>query len=491
MKLRILLAALLALLLAASLCSCGFIVLNDMSGQETEESAEETETEKHVPEITKFTKYRTREDSKAISDAYLNELPGRDYEGAVFFLTTADSHYIAPDETESVVSRLAIQRNAEIEDRYNITILIEVESPDEIREKLAQNIAADSFYSDLIMIPLYRTGEFQYGDLLLNMRTAPFFDITQPYFNSESSDMTSGGYRTYGIAGDATIEPTRFAALYFNRASLTGAGVDVEALYNRTAAGQWTWDELLEIRSAVETVGSAGVTFSAADELAARLPDLVFKSMGNLFVTSEARKVPMVGFTLRNGQSVLNVLSQLYNNPTVQVRSEQDTAQLFASGETAFRVDYLETMPTLTNAAVDWGVLPLPKAVAAQESYKTLADNNTLIFSIPKNHTNPEIPVIILSALNAASSGYFGDAYVEYNMMNVVRDNGTINMIDLILKTASFDFALAFGNAYPEIADATFRLIRDCAATNDLSAYYSERRAEANRVMRENFDLTY
>ncbi|MBO7405311.1 MAG: hypothetical protein J6V24_10160, partial [Clostridia bacterium] len=148
-------------------------------------------------------------------------------------------------------------------------------------------------------------------------------------------------------------------------------------------------------------------------------------------------------------------------------------------------------MESVTYVPADWSDLPLPKGSEEAEGYKTLVSNDTGTFAIPKDHTNPEIPEIIPSGLNAASYGYMNDAYVEYYMMNVMRDNDSVNMLDLILDTASFDFAIAFGNAYPEIAEATYKRVRAAAPTNTLGEGFTEKRGEANRTMRENFDLSY
>ena len=491
MNFKRILAAALSAVTILSATSCGFIVVNDVSGRQTGKSgeAEGDDSPETAVKVTEFTKYRTREDAKAISDGYLDELPARDYEGAVFFLTTPDASYIAPDDTESVLSRLAVQRNAEIEERYNISLLTAVEDGDTMFNALVQEIAAGSFYTDLLMIPLFQVGEYKMANVLLNMRSAPFFDLDQPYFNAESSDMTSGGYTTYGVAGDASISPSDLSAVYMNKAILAEAGVDAYSFFRMTGEGTWTWDRLLEAAEAVASLGDC--TTISAESLDSRLPDLVFKSMGNQFVLAGERKVPIVGFSLHGVQPTMDVLERIYSDSHSAVRDASDAIVSFAEGKTAFHIEYLYAMPWLTNAAADWGLLPLPKASEDQEEYKTLVDNDTLIFAIPKNHTNAEIPAIILSALNAASSGYMYDAFVDYNMLNILRDNDSVNMLDLILDTASFDFALAFGTSYPTIANATYRLIRSCAPTNNLAESYSARRQEANKVMRQYFDLTY
>ena len=144
----------------------------------------------------------------------------------------------------------------------------------------------------------------------------------------------------------------------------------------------------------------------------------------------------------------------------------------------------------MPGAKADWGVLPLPKGKEADD-YRTLISNTELVFAVPKNHTNGEIPAIILSALNAASYGHIYDEYVNYHMAEVLRDNDSINMLEMILTTASFDFALAFGSAYPTIASATYRLIRDCAATNNLDDYFTDRRTTAQTTLKEYFPLKH
>ena len=488
---RILAAALAAAVLA-SLPSCGFIVVNDVSSRRTgqAETAGEAREEGAVPEATRFTKYRSREDAKALSESYVAALPERDYEGAVFFVTTPNRSFLSPEDTETVLSRLALQRNEEIAERFNVTLLTSEEDPATMLEEMRQAAEAGTFYTDLLLIPFYRVGEYKIADLLLNMRSAPFFSLDEPYFNAESSQMTSGGYATYAVAGSASISPDNLAALYMNKAVLKDAGEDPFALFRAVEDGTWTWDVLTAEIEAVRTNTDAG-TFYASSSLIERVPDLIFKAMGNNFVLTVDRREPLVGFSVNSAKKTMELLASLYQDERGGLGNADGAAELFAQGGCAFYVEYLTAMESLTYVPADWSVLPLPKGSTEAERYKTLVANDTGTFAIPKDHTNPEIPAIILSGLNAASYGYMNDAYVEYYMMNVMRDNDSVNMLDLILDTASFDFAIAFGNAYPEIAEATYKRVRAAAPTNTLGEGFTEKRGEANRTMRENFDLSY
>lgn len=479
--------------------SCGFIIVNDMvapneeaSGASSETSAAETE-----PYTAKeYTKY-VKKDNYTLSRQYLAELPERDYGGEVFFITTPTKDYIDPDDTGSVVNRLVAERNEDVAEQFGVTIITSVADASTMLSELAQAVASDSYYTDLLMVPVYMVGQFRSADTLINMRTLPFFDIEQPYFNQESSDMTSGGYSTYGVAGEACIAPSAYSAMYMNKTVLTEAGIDPYAIYEDVVAGTWTWDDVIGYTDAVKTLNGERIANGlpeyytmTAQNTADRLSDLVFKSAGNDYVKTGKRSIPVIGYTAKSVQNTMDVLASIYNDRNAILDSSAGAINCFSGGESAFLVEYLYVMSWMTNSKADWGVLPLPKG-SEDDEYRTLISNTETVFAVPKNHTNGEVPAIILSALNAASYGYIYDEYVDHHMMDVLRDNDSVNMLEMILDTASFDFALAFGNAYPTVAAATYRLIRDCAATNNLEDYFSDRRTTAQQTMKEYFPLKH
>ncbi|MBQ4354741.1 MAG: extracellular solute-binding protein [Clostridia bacterium] len=488
-------AVLLASAMLLNTTSCGLIIINDVSQrQENESDSEGSETEQKPSHTQKdYIKYENPLDGKALSMQYLEALPARDYEGAVFIITTPSADYIAPQDTELAMSRLAVERNRQVEELYNLTLITSVTKTDTMLTELKQNVAADSYYSDLLMMPIYTVGQFRKDDTLINLRSIPFFDITKPYFNTESSDMTSGGYMTYGVAGEASISPDSFSAVYMNKELLLTAGIDPAYLYDLAEEGSWTWDNLLRCTAAVtelNTSGEAGREYYTvtAESTASRLPDLIFKSAGHDFIRTGRRSIPVVAFRANTAKTVLDQIAAIYNDPKAITDSTAGAVSCFSKGESAFLIEYLSVMPSISSAASDWGVLPLPKG-DEKDDYRTLIANTELVFGVPVNHTNGEYAGIILSALNAASCGYIYDAYVEYNMLHVLRDNESVNLLDMLLDTASFDFALAFGNAYPEIANVTYKLVRSTAKSNDLEDKFAKLLDAANAVLQKEFDL--
>lgn len=474
--------------------SCGLIIVNDMTGETETESEKESSYSTSSGERETSAPYVKYEETDGIELAmeYLNSLPERDYEGAVFFITTPSSDYIAPADTTSAVSKLAVERNAIVEEKLGVKLISSVDTSDNILVGLKNAVAADTYYTDLIMLPIYQVGTYRANDVLLNMRTIPFFDIDQPYFYKESSDMTSGGYATYAVAGDASISPSSFSAVYFSTSLLGSAGIDKEKIYSWAKNGVWTWDKMFVCAESVRALNGDGVNYYTitSQNNAQRLPDLVFKAVGNDFIASERRKVPQIGFTAEGAQKAMDILERIYTDDRAITDPTAGAAGIFSNGESAFLIEYIYVMSWLTNSSADWGIVPIPINEIGDD-YKTLIANNELIFAIPKNHTNPEFASMVLAALNAASYGYIYDEYVEYSMINYLRDNGSVNMLGIILDTATFDFALAFGNEYPQIADSTYKLVRKCAKTNDLEKYFESAAEKANSVLKQEFGLKY
>lgn len=481
------------LALMLPMTGCDMIIINDMSwdnvsNAETEQNISDGETA-YIP--VEYTPYEQTEDLFAVSEEYLNSLPKRDYDGSAFFITTPSIEYIDPDHTENAVSRMIYERNRRIEERYNISIITSLHGANTILTETKQAVESDSYYTDLMMLPIYMTGQFRAEGVLANLRSLPFLDLSAPYFNSESVSMTSAGYSTYGIAGYATISPSAFTAVFFNRDIAEQAGMEMP--YSLVMNRQWTWERFFEYTSAVTTLNGekdSTILTVGAQNNASRLADLIFVACGNDYINSAGKKVPKLAFSARSAEYAVSAAHRILTDPYAAVSADSDAIRLFGDGNMLFLTEYLSVIPQLTDAEANWGVLPLPLE-RENDLYRTLVSNNELIFAVPVNHTNGEMASVILSALNAASYGYLYDEYVNYSLVYHLRDNDSANMLELILDTAAFDFALAFGNSYPAVSSGTYGLIREAARSNDLADRFDAAAQAATQALEKDFNLDY
>lgn len=487
MRYKPLLAALVALSMMFSAVSCGLIQIHDTPVWE-DEPADTSETgEGTVPHaFSEYTKFGDSSDGRALAKEYLDSLPKMDYAGETFFISTPSVDYIYPEDTATVVSRLAAERNRAVEELLNINIITTIETSEAILDRMDRSVLSGAYYSDLIMIPSKDVGRFQAIDALVNMQEMPHFDLDMPYFNQSSSDATSAGQATYAVAGDASLNPNSYIAVYFNSTILREAGIEPDHIYSAVVGDDWTWDKLLEYTAIVSDSGSYNTLTTNLSHK--EFIDIIFKSAGNDYILAKERKVPLIGYKPETVAETVENLREIYNDPSAIIGAKESVVTDFAAGKTAFMVEKLHVLSWMVNSDVQWGIAPLPCGEEGS-GYRSVMSNDQLMFAVPVNHSNTEMVSLTLMALNAASHGYVHDEYVEYNMTYVLRDNGSINMLDMILEGATFDFALTFGGAYPEIADATYNLVRDSVENEEWDKDFKDKMKAATDIIRKNFGV--
>ncbi len=482
------LALTLSLPLLFSTTGCDMIIINDLSWDNV--SIPETDEKKsdetaYVP--VDYTLYHPSEDYYGISEDYLNSLPKRDYDGSVFFITAPSTDYIDPDNTGNTFTRMVYERNRRVEEFYNVSIITSEQSADTILTEMKQAAVSDSYYTDLMMIPLYMTGQFRLSGLLHNLRSLPFLDLSAPYFHSESVAMTSAGYETYGVSGFATLNPTAFSAIFFNSDMVTEAGLELP--YSLVKDRTWTWERFFEYTSAVTAPNGTegtGIITVGAERNASRLADLIFISCGNTFINAASKQTPKIAFTKESAAYAVSAANRILTDSAAKIDADGNGMGQFAEGNMLFLCEYLSAIPTLTDSAANWGIVPLPLQ-QENDLYRTLISNNELILTVPANHTDGEFAGLVLSALNAASYGYLYEEYVNYTLAYHLRDNTSADMLEIILDTAAFDFALAFGNSYPSLAQGTYVLIREAAKNNDLDTRFDAAAYTTEKALARDF----
>lgn len=490
-KRKIRFAAFAAALSLLSSTGCSLFVNNDISNllfgtsKETEEIIETASPET----VTPFTPYKQDTDYAALGRSYLKSLPDLTFNSTSFFITTPDRSYISPDTISTTMSQKAYERNQELEERYDITLFTSIVNGDTMYEECKAANDSGTYYTDFMMVPLYMLGSFRAAGILENLRSLPYLDMSSPYFYTESAEMCSAGYDTWGIAGHASTSPADFSAVYFNKDLV--AEMDMEMPYNKVMDGSWTWDEYFTYTAALQQYNDLNGTSyysSTTQYTAGRLPDLVYISLGNSYVQSGEMLIPAIDFTEEMVTEALDISNRIFKDPLAITSDTANASAVFNEGRSLFFIDYVYVADWLSNAANNWGVLPIPKA-NAEDDYRTLVANTSLVFTVPAGTVNNEMVSVILSAINALSYHQLYDEYVNHAMIYTLRDNSSVNMLDIVFDTPAFDFSLSIGNAYPNIAKGTYSLIRNVFRAGEIPNSFDDTVSNANMILAEHFPL--
>ncbi len=476
-------ACVLLLGMLAQLTACdSFIVIHDTPLSETTEAADTvavtdvipadtapvTETEA-IPDVTQ--EPEAPADPTEAAKKALSVLRDTDLDGMNYLIATADraaafgDRFDGDEAGSAVLPETRIERTRMVEEKYNVRIISFSYEKEELYKQISDAYLSDDirYVADFYAVPAPYIGRYQAGGMLFNLRSLPFTDYKKSYFNRSAMNAVSAGYNIWAAAGDYTFSPENYYAVYYNKALYQELALNDP--YQMVKDGDWTWDVLLanakEARSLLDRDGNK--TYFG-DNLAS----FALGDAENLFLISADK--PMVSTGL-DKTPVPNADTDLLDALVKTVRAActdsvsspkkgdyteacPDDMQMFLDGKMLYYCGELVHVKQWADTAVNWGILPLPKADGTQKRYRTYAGDAAMI-CVPSTLASPEATGTILQALFAASAGTYPEIYLSEALSYYVRDGASVEMLDIITNNVGYDFATSFSGGYPYLNYAT------------------------------------
>ena len=236
---RIAAVVLLLCTVAALLSSCGFIVINRPGGESADSQTSEIE-QTTAPE-TEPPYHGVTEDFSAQAKEYLDGVAGIDCGGAVIKIVSTSPELTGEDSAPEIISRAVKERNAAVEEKYNISLVTASADSATMYAELSASLKSGMYYADMLNFPQSTIPSLAAAGMLYNLRSMPGMKLDAPYFNQSAVEAASAGYRILAVAGEATYSPYSFPAVFFSVDKLNAAGLELP--YKSAKAGTWTWDE--------------------------------------------------------------------------------------------------------------------------------------------------------------------------------------------------------------------------------------------------------
>ena len=119
----------------------------------------------------------------------------------------------------------------------------------------------------------------------------------------------------------------------------------------------------------------------------------------------------------------------------------------------------------------DYGILPYPKFDESQEKYMSGAMDNYTVLGIPITVSDPEMASIITEALNAESYKQLFPAYYDTALkVKYMRDEESIEMLDIIMNGRNFDMCVLFSSDLGQVT-FMFRSLVAAKSTDFVSSF--------------------
>lgn len=464
--------------------------INEIGSESESENASESANANGNSERDTLDIYEYK--GKEISSSYLESIGEHDFGGQTVFIKTTDpamaEKTLFPDFEENGTnsySAAVYERNRMVEEKLNCEFHYRTTTVEEMTADIKAALKNEEYYSDLLAVRESELPVLIKEGYLYNLRSLPFLDPDEEYFNYSASVSLSAGYCDYGIISYATIDPNSISCIFMRTDLLKNEAAD--EVFSAVKSGGWTFEMLAEISSE-----GGIVTDFTADDVA----DVISSSLGITFVNNSSRSVPTVylnekAFTATDILKTFSDIIRIYDPENSGDTETSVTAQeAFCSAGAAFYLGKLGDMEKFSNASFEWSVLPVPK-VSAEGSYSSYVTEDTLVLSVPINTADPDGASVLLKALSAASAGYLRDAYVEYHMYNTVSSFRTLSMIETVYDSPFFSFERSLGSGSSKIADGTYNILRSVfkngGSGEDVKSLFKKNEAGANKALKERY----
>ena len=471
---------LLAVLFAVILCvsSCGIIVINDINGKGTDSTsdseADRTTDTHEIKEI--IIDKETSDTIKKKADDALESLSLQKYPGMRVFIAATDTLFYEGDGSLTPLTSDRVIRAEKISEKLDTKINVNKYTEDELYEKLKSAVKKKEYFADVLAVPVSLVGKLAADGLIKSLRTIPDLDLKADYFDSESMSAFSGGHMLYALSGDACFEPEKLYCVYFNKEMAKQLGFD---MYSLVSSGKWTLEKYAECVTAAKSSGYGTVVMKNA----AKYKKMLLNGSGFDFADSGTDKTPEANTFSEEYESKVNLLSSLPD--AVQDVSASD---MFLSGGSLFYIDTVFAAEIMADSSLVWGMLPFPKYNESCEYSTYIADNATVL-CIPEYAADDRLSGDVIEAFCASSKEYIKYDYLYHCMLDVLRDNGSVNSLNIIMNNPNYDFVTAMRSGYPTLYANTAGAFDELLSKELRFSEYKARMPEVIEYMQKWFPI--
>lgn len=385
------------------------------------------------------------------------------YDGKkVRFLVWSDVEnveFYVKEQTGESVNDAIYFRNMAVEDRLGITMEFSEALGNYNNQKgfveAAENMIMSGAELDIMAAYSLTAAGLVTKNLGSNLNELEYLDFDMPWWPSKLVEESQINGNVYLCSGDLSTNMLhKMHAVFFNRPMCESYGINTDELYTTALNGQWLLDDMLEMTANVyEDLNSDG----AKDKddkyglfMCDNYFDVFFYASGLRIIDHNTDGAPQISdsyggekaidLTIKLGSFFAEQLGGFFvKNFTEGIQMANDKAMMIVS-----RCDIASKRLCLAEG-LDYGVLPVPKYSADQESYTSCLAFPCTMYVVSQSSKEPQMTGAVLEAL--CSEGYrtitpaLFESTMKYKYAN---DSTTAQVYDIIRSTVTFDLGRLF-----------------------------------------------
>ena len=434
---------LLALLMTASMASCGETVEETTAENAEDTAAAETET---MPET----------DSLEARLSVPDDLGEKDFGGETYRAMIQErwiGYHNAEELTGDGLNDAIYTRNTNVEERFNVDL--ELLGMDDQAQGLKNCVISGNDEYDLFLGGAVASGDLAVQGLFRNLHELDI-DFSKPWYPSDAiTNLTVNG-KMFLAASDICLSlAANTYCYYFNKNLVTDHSL--EDPYTVVSEGRWTID-YLQKNIADIYVDANGDGAAANDDLYGFATEKV-NSLPAYYYAFEIDTVELtkdgVNILLdtveKNIDAVEKLRTLLYGSKGTYNYTGADAygsgGDLFVRQQTIFAVSKLGDSASWfrETCEFDYGIIPYPKYTEEQQNYYTVSGGSINASAVPLTAAREELVSTVFASLAAESWKVLIPQYYDVVLKyKGARDETSTQMIDLILDGRNLDFEFIY-----------------------------------------------
>lgn len=377
-------------------------------------------------------------------------------------------------ETGDPIEDAVYLRNRTAEDKLNFKIKVIKSDINKMRSEMTKAVSAGEDAYDVVYLPLYFGGSSFGSEHVLNLKTVDTLQFDQPWWNSSFIEAaTLQDDVLYTTIDYVNLMGYAYAnILCFNKDMMRNLAFD-DSPYDLVRSGKWTYDAMLSYMKSAVNMGSqtdfkpdlngdAVYGFACQHEEG---PLMLMQGSGSFLVTVDENRTPMLEEDLTRLSNVCDKLTAMLSQPghcvMVNVEGHQGL-DYFLNGRALF---YHASLGQCGSARFrdmeqEFGILPAPKYDEAQERYFTNLSQYTFGMNIPVTAQDPQRTGSIMDYL-AFLSYYDAIPVLQESLCyKGMRDEDSIEMMNLIMETEVIDLTTAAGIANEQMSNICKNIVQ-------------------------------
>lgn len=431
-----------------SLLLATFAGCSESNADETQEKSE-TVSEIGETETVSETEAETKPD-------YTAHLAGTHYDDVDFRVIGNgpecgewESHEVdAEGLTGELINDAVYERNTYLKDTYGVNI-VSVKPGADCSTAFKNAVNANSPDYEMGLINANISLQFATAGYLYDLKQLPTVQLDAIYFDGNSNSSLSVENRLYLSFGDMNLQNIDLAwCVMFNKQ--LAEDNSLPNMYELVENGTWDFDTFSNLarNNSRDLNGDGEITKEDSFGLVTPYDRtaLAFLYGADVsFIEKDANDDPIY---IPLGDKVYEMYSKivsLYSDNASMSVSElagawRESESMFMANRILFYVECMQNLSRFRDMEVDFGVLPMPKYDAAQESYRHMVCDFPEATVIPAYCTDTDLAGFVLEALNAKSHDTVRDAYVEKALKyKNSRDEESLTSINIILGSMYYD----------------------------------------------------